>query len=181
MNSTRGSRSTSLESSLRETVDVFREFADRIARVGMSRHPVWLAMNELTQGQIRALVYLEEHRTSTIGGIAEWLGVGEPTASQLVDRLVRSGYAERSEDPSDRRRTIVRPSAAGRAVVEDRIQVRDERIRTITERISAADRKALLRGLRAASAVMDELIRELANPERDTAARDPVAPASEGR
>lgn len=161
MNMTRGSRLALREGAVSEAVDVFREFADRIARVAMSRHPVWLTMNDIPQGQVRALLYLEEKGTSTVGQIAEWLGLSEPSASQLVDRLVRSGYAERSQDPSDRRRALVRPSKAGRAVIGDRVQVRDERIRSITERISDADRKALVRGLRAVSAVMDELIGDL--------------------
>jgi DNA-binding MarR family transcriptional regulator len=50
--------------------------------------------------------------------IAKHLGVGEPTASHLVDKLVQAGLVDRSEDPMDRRRAIVRLSLAGEELIE---------------------------------------------------------------
>ena len=50
--------------------------------------------------------------------IARHLGIGEPTASHLIDRLVQAGLVDRSEDPMDRRRAIVRLSPAGEELIE---------------------------------------------------------------
>ena len=50
--------------------------------------------------------------------VAKHLGIGEPTASYLVDKLVRAGLVDRSEDPMDRRRAIVRLSPMGEELIE---------------------------------------------------------------
>ncbi|MHB9059136.1 MAG: MarR family winged helix-turn-helix transcriptional regulator, partial [Bacillota bacterium] len=64
-------------------------------------------------GQIKGLFALAKSGGATIGRLAERLGVGEPTASLLVDRLVRQGWVVRGEDPEDRRRTIASLSKEG--------------------------------------------------------------------
>ncbi|HOX17828.1 MAG TPA: MarR family transcriptional regulator [Spirochaetales bacterium] len=50
------------------------------------------------------------------GDLAAWLGVKPPTVSQLVDALESRGLAERFADSVDRRATLVRLSAEGRAL-----------------------------------------------------------------
>lgn len=43
-----------------------------------------------------------------MGRLGSALGIGKPAATALVDALVRRELVERSEDPDDRRRTLVR-------------------------------------------------------------------------
>jgi DNA-binding MarR family transcriptional regulator len=43
------------------------------------------------------------------------LRIGQSAASLLVDRLVQAHLAERTDDPTDRRRAIVRLTEAGEA------------------------------------------------------------------
>ncbi len=54
-----------------------------------------------------ALSLLREHQ-STVGALAVALDLNLATVSGLVADLERVGFAERSTDPADRRRTIVR-------------------------------------------------------------------------
>jgi DNA-binding MarR family transcriptional regulator len=68
--------------------------------------PALLAL-DLTLGQMRALVQLHAEGPQTVGGLARSLSVSEPTASQMVERLVQRGLAERNADPADRRRAVV--------------------------------------------------------------------------
>jgi DNA-binding MarR family transcriptional regulator len=65
---------------------------------------------------VRALDRLGEVPVSRYG--AE-MAVPRSTITNLVDRLERAGLVERAGSPIDRRVTLVRLSAAGRAVVED--------------------------------------------------------------
>ena len=55
----------------------------------------------------------------TIGDLAARLEVGNATASQLVDRMVRGGWVERSPSPADRRSQIVTVTAKSRSTIRD--------------------------------------------------------------
>ena len=54
---------------------------------------------------------------TNVSGLAEALALSKPTASMLVDRLVQLGFVARTEDPDDRRRTLVTPTPEGAALV----------------------------------------------------------------
>lgn len=54
--------------------------------------------------QLKTAVIIAQGESSSVARIAEQLGVGGPTASHLVGRLVEAGLVERTEDPEDHRR-----------------------------------------------------------------------------
>src|SRR5262245_58520757 len=58
---------------------------------------------DLTMGQYTTLIRLHYGDTCGISEIANHLGITNPAASQLIDRLVQMGLIERVEDPTDRR------------------------------------------------------------------------------
>lgn len=110
--------------------------------------PHWLAL-DLTMAQLKTLLTLANAGPRTIGQVADVLGIGLPTASHLVDRLVQAGLAERTEDPADRRRTLARATAAGEELTRSLQQGGAEQLRNWLGRLDPADLDALLRGLRA--------------------------------
>jgi DNA-binding MarR family transcriptional regulator len=58
-------------------------------------------------------------RTSApLGEVIAQLGVSKQAAGQLVDVLVVRGYLDRSVDPADRRRLVVRLTERGRAAAD---------------------------------------------------------------
>jgi DNA-binding MarR family transcriptional regulator len=127
---------------VREIVDLYHELGK--AR-GRSTTSAWMDL-QLTLPQFKMLVVVSQFDASTVGCIAEHLGVGESTASYLVERLVQAGLVERTEDPSDRRRAMIRLSQEGNALLERLIGPRNwlgEQIRDI----GAEDLAALRRGL----------------------------------
>lgn len=63
--------------------------------------------------QFRVLAFLHRHPGSCLFAVADHLGVARPTASILVDRLVRRGLVTRIENPAERRRAALRLTAAG--------------------------------------------------------------------
>ena len=64
--------------------------------------PEWVA-HELTFSQTRLLFLLGKNGPSPISHVAEWLGVGMPTASGAIDRLERHGLVTRHHRRDDRR------------------------------------------------------------------------------
>lgn len=57
--------------------------------------------------QLRTLVYLHRRPGSCLFHLADHLGVTRPTASAIVDRLVRRGMLARAKDPQERRRVLL--------------------------------------------------------------------------
>lgn len=71
----------------------------------------------LTEGHYRILWVLclaDQRDGLPMGDIVDGLVNRAADATRLVDKLVRLDLAERRADPSDRRKVIVRPTAAGR-------------------------------------------------------------------
>jgi DNA-binding MarR family transcriptional regulator len=61
----------------------------------------------LSVPQLRALAFLDHSPGACLLHVADHLGVTTPTASVIVDRLVRRGLLLRSEDPRERRRLVL--------------------------------------------------------------------------
>ena len=80
--------------------------------------PDWAAQ-ELTFGQMRLLFLLSKHGPSPMSHIAEWLGVGLPTASGTVERVERHGLVERRHRGDDRRGVECQLTVAGRELLEE--------------------------------------------------------------
>ncbi len=117
-----------------------------------SAGPRW-AQLDLTMGQLKALVTVAEGGPLPVGRLGAALGIGKPAATLLVDALVRRGLVERSEDPEDRRRTLVRLSAQGRELMDELLRGRRDRLSTWLAQLEDDDLLALARGLRALVAV----------------------------
>lgn len=67
----------------------------------------------LSVPQFRALAFLHQRPGTCLFAVADHLGVSRPTASTIIDRLVRRGLVTRSVDPHERRRVILRLTQKG--------------------------------------------------------------------
>ena len=112
--------------------------------VSAATAPAWMGL-ELTMSQMKGLRTLAYHGPVTVSRVADALKIGLPTASQLVDRLVQAGLAERGVDPDDRRRILVRLSKRGHQL-HDRLSQGPQQFRFWLQRMSAEDLEALHRG-----------------------------------
>ncbi len=83
--------------------------------------------DQLSVPQFRCLNFIAHEPGCTIGAVAAFLGVTMPTASAMVDRLVRSGVVRPSTPARDRRRSHLHLTAAGRTQLQViRAGARDE-------------------------------------------------------
>jgi DNA-binding MarR family transcriptional regulator len=74
-------------------------------------------------------------------------GVTQPAMTQLVTRLEKDGYAQRSSDPADGRVVVVSITEAGRAAVEHRRAVHAAALSDRLQALSPADRDAIVAAL----------------------------------
>jgi MarR family transcriptional regulator, organic hydroperoxide resistance regulator len=116
----------------------------------------WLHL-DLTTAQVKTLAVLSDSEPATIGEAAEMLGITLPTASHLVEKLVRAGFAERHEDPIDRRRTVARPTARGMELIRSLREFSAGYLRACLSRMSDADLAALAQGMDGLAHAADEL------------------------
>lgn len=73
----------------------------------------------MSLGHLQVLWILQESGLLSVGRLADWLGIGAPNATGLLDRMEQRGLVERVRDAQDRRVVLARMTAAGRAVVAE--------------------------------------------------------------
>ncbi len=112
----------------------------------------WVQL-DLTIGQVRALMMLAGTPDQTVSQLAERLKIGKPAASLLIDRPVRLGLVQRTEDANDRRRTLVALTDAGADLVTRLRQGNLDQLAAWLQTMAPADLAALRRGLEALAAV----------------------------
>ena len=129
----------------RDVIDeILKVRAAIIQAVSAATASAWMDL-ELTMSQMKGLRTLAYQGEATVSQVADTLKIGLPTASQLVDRLVQAGLAERAEDPSDRRRILVRLSKKGQQL-HDGLNQGPQAFRIWLHRMTADDLEALHRG-----------------------------------
>jgi DNA-binding MarR family transcriptional regulator len=73
---------------------------------------------DLSVPQFRALGFIVRRPGSSLGDLAEHIGLSPAAASRLVDGLVARGYTERRGSTADRRLVELRAAPAGVAILE---------------------------------------------------------------
>jgi len=93
----------------------------------------------------------------TVGALARELGLSLPATSKLTRDLEEHGLVERSEDPGDRRRTVVSLSDETARRVRTWLGRRNKPLEQALASLEPAERAAFLKGLRTlADALMEE-------------------------
>ncbi|MEP6660014.1 MAG: MarR family transcriptional regulator [Acidimicrobiales bacterium] len=107
----------------------------------------------VTLPQFRALVVLNRPSPVTVKHLAHVLDVHPSTATRLCDRLVRKGLIRRLPAVApDRRETTLILTARGRRLVEGVTERRRRDLGRIAARMTVADRRHVVLGLRAFAA-----------------------------
>src|SRR5689334_3806504 len=92
--------------------EVMNSLATLIRVLQSQTTPYWVDL-DLPLAQVKTLLAVGDLGAPTIGQIATVLGISQPTASHLVERLVQSELAQRYEDARNRRRTLVKLTPQG--------------------------------------------------------------------
>lgn len=100
--------------------------------------PDWVAQ-ELTFSQMRLLFLLSKNGPAPMSHIAEWLGVGLPTASGTVERVERHGLVARQHRLDDRRVVDCGLTDAGRRLIDQISGMRVEMMRQFLEVFTDAE------------------------------------------
>lgn len=118
----------------------------------------WLNV-EITIPQLKALFAVASCSAvdvTTVGALAERLDIGLSAASHLVERLVQNGLVERSDDPQNRRRTLIELTPRGRELMSRLLEGDRSRMRVWLSCLDTPRLEGLCEGLRALSTVAED-------------------------
>ena len=141
-----------------EGADEFLEQLERATRGLFALNVSVLEQMEKRIGltPLRALQSLERLGPSLVTELGDDHNLLSSTASRLSDRLAEAGYITRRVSPTNRRATVLELTTEGRAVLDELVALRVRAFGEVTEKMTAADRSALVRGTQAFTAIQQQ-------------------------
>jgi DNA-binding MarR family transcriptional regulator len=103
--------------------------------------------DDVSAHQASILDHLDEVDAMTMTDLAGHMGVTVATMSLAIDRLERRHFVRRERDPKDRRRVLLRVTAAGVRLREAKSVLDPVRVEQVLAQLSPADREKALQGL----------------------------------
>jgi DNA-binding MarR family transcriptional regulator len=100
-----------------------------------------MPVSGLSLPQYHLLEPLRDREALTVGELAESAGVAAPTATRMLDCLVRDGHIERRHSETDRRAVLVSLTPAGRAVADAAHDEVEQFRRRVYESLEPAERE----------------------------------------
>lgn len=137
----------------REIVSAYRTVSRAMDRAAL---PV-LVERRVTMAQLKALMAITGAGETGVAvtALGTALAIGQPSASLLVEQLVKQGLVTRAVDPADRRRAIVSATHEGEELADE---LRLGRRTTFAEwlgRLGDTDAEVLAQGLAALARAAD--------------------------
>jgi DNA-binding MarR family transcriptional regulator len=100
--------------------------------------------SDLSLSQVNTLFYLHHRGPGSVNDLAEHLGVTKAAVSQLLDPLIASGLAQRSENPADRRSKLIALTEKGQTQVKKSRDTRHAWLSELAQVLSEAEKAQLL-------------------------------------
>ncbi|OFW58350.1 MAG: hypothetical protein A2133_01875 [Actinobacteria bacterium RBG_16_64_13] len=135
-------------------VERCNEIMHRLGGMARAHDSDWLNL-DVGMGQFKAMIVLKDNGRQTVGGLARALSISEPSASLLVEKLVTRRFVGRTDDPGDRRRTLVALTDEGDQLMARLRRSREDKFLGWLRQLESEDLGSLLRGLQALIAVID--------------------------
>jgi len=102
----------------------------------------------LSMPQFSVIMQLHHRGACGMSEISERFEITPAAASQLVDKLVQSGYVAREEDPHDRRAKLLNLTDKGRAIIQQGIEERYRWVDQLAEKLTADERAQISEALK---------------------------------
>jgi DNA-binding MarR family transcriptional regulator len=113
------------------------------ALVGIAAASIASVDDDVTVPQWRVLVMVDTRGPLNLAAVAAGLDVNPSNASRICDRLIKAGWLDRQESPTDRRNITLSLTAAGRRLVAQVVRHRRRAITKALRGIAPGDRELL--------------------------------------
>lgn len=101
----------------------------------------------LSMPQFSLLMQLHYKGACGMSKVSEGFDITPAAASQLVDKLVQSGYMQRVEDPEDRRAKLLSLTDKGRELIQQGMEERYRWVEELAEKLRAEERAQISEAL----------------------------------
>jgi DNA-binding MarR family transcriptional regulator len=117
-----------------------RAWMDVFMHRSMRSWGIFAKSTGLSMSQFSVLMQLHYRGACGMSEISERFEVSPAAASQLVDKLVQSGFIQREEDPHDRRAKLLNLTDKGRTLIDQGNQERYRWVDQLAEALTDAER-----------------------------------------
>jgi DNA-binding MarR family transcriptional regulator len=111
----------------------------------------------LSMPQFSILMQLHHKGVCGVSDISERFDITNAAASQLVDKLVQSGFIKREEDPHDRRAKLLNLTDKGKGLIQQGIEERYRWVDQLAERLTIEERVQVSEALNIMTRAAQEL------------------------
>jgi DNA-binding MarR family transcriptional regulator len=130
-----------------ELTETVHECLDMFITRSMHDWSRYVRTSELSMPLFGILMHLHYRNSTNISHLSQYLGISAPAASQLVDRLVKGGLVERTEEPQNRRAKHLSLTRKGRELIETGLSHRHLWVGPVLERLSPQESRTVRQGL----------------------------------
>ncbi len=103
---------------------------------------------DISQSQLLTVVAVHDMGECRLSDLSQKMGISNPTASGLVDRLVQNGYMKREADPDDRRAVVLSVTDKGTKLTQKLRESTQQKWNNILTEIPQADQRDFIRILK---------------------------------
>jgi len=111
----------------------------------------------LSMPQFSIMMQLHYRGACGMSEISERFEISAAAASQLVDKLVQSGFIARGEDPNDRRAKLLNLTDKGAELIKEGIEERYRWVDQLSEKLTAEERALVSDALNIMTRAAEEL------------------------
>jgi DNA-binding MarR family transcriptional regulator len=139
--------------SIREWMDVFMQRS-------MGNWWRFARSTGLSMPQFSLMTQMYHRGACGMSGISERFEITPAAASQMVDKLVQSGYVVREEDPTDRRAKTLNLTTRGRQLIDAGNEERYRWVEELAGKLNAEERARIVEALKLMTRAIQELEQE---------------------
>lgn len=100
-----------------------------------------------SMSQLGTLMVIHKRGATAISDIGEEMGISNPAASQMLDRMVQDGLIIRTEDPTDRRVKLVHLTEKGLEILHGSLQARQSWLPEVAEKLTDSEKEHIRHAL----------------------------------
>lgn len=99
----------------------------------------------ISMAHVETMRFISENVNTTMKEVADYLGVAPPTATTIINNLVKMGLISRSEDENDRRVVHISVSETGKKLIAERSLIVKETLNKTLEVLDDEEKKSLIK------------------------------------
>ena len=130
-----------------EAIACLERWVETAMHLSMRNFMLYAKESNLSMSQIGTLFHLQRKGKMGVTDVGEHLGITNPAASQMIDRLVQQNLVERTEDPNDRRVRQLKLTEFGQEVLRKGIYARQSWMIELIASLSDAEQEKVIHAL----------------------------------